>query len=118
MNNYLFKLLLIIFLINTASLEAKVAPENHKQASFKLSVSAKKMIDNYQTKELLSAQKFIQVMKNILDSQLTEKEKVDAFIILLDKIKFLFDGTVTLAKDKDYFFSYTKKISRNLKTPM
>ncbi len=110
MNNYLFKPLLIIFLINTASLEAEVAPENHKQPSFELSKAAKNIINQYHLNELLSYQGSSNAIKNILNSELSEKEKVQAFVVLLDKVDLLFNGSVILAKNKSYFYTYKENI--------
>jgi len=116
MKRYFFSsLLLVLFLISANHSIAEIAPISAKIPSFKLSDEAIAFTKGFHARELIKDEIFIDSLQTILNSGLNEQAKIDSFVILLDKIGWLFNGSVRLFPGGSYVETYYGIVSTYIK---
>jgi hypothetical protein len=115
MKSSLIVITFILFAITPIMSIAAKAPIEIKQSSFVLSSEAQIFTEKYHANDLIDDSYFISTLDMILTSDLNELSKVDAFMIILDKIGWLFNGTMKLFPERNYFETYTGTIATYLK---
>jgi hypothetical protein len=100
----------------------KPAPESAKRWSFEIAPAARQMVGELDPQALLDDAFFLRQLARILGSPIAPEAKVDAFVLLLDKIGWLFAGSVPVPAGRSYtevfggiagtFFQYQEQLDQ------
>ena len=92
----------LFFGVSLGAASAEPAPERAKQWSFEIHPEARARIDPVPRDRLVDDVAFVQILGDVLRGPLPLEAKVDAFTLMLDRIGWLFGGTVLLRPGHGY----------------
>ncbi|MCK5707541.1 MAG: hypothetical protein KAI43_07785 [Candidatus Aureabacteria bacterium] len=101
-----FIFLVFISLITSRTVYTEIAPPEARNAQ-KVLERSQNIVDKFPVNDLIKDAYFINRLKQIINSSvLNDDEKVDAFYLMLKKIKWSFSGIVIIPPRSNYFNTY------------
>jgi hypothetical protein len=81
---------------------ATPAPDQAKRWSFEIAAEAHELVDGLDARTLLDDARFLEALEGVLRSELDPAAKVDAFVLLLHKVGWLFAGQFPVPEGRTY----------------